>query len=80
MHLALFLIAEDKLVTYSWLYIKNGFIYVFFLRNSDFLLPTYYIFNDLSYIEVPMTLCFNCENSFYPLEANLLNTYDYNAY
>ncbi|ESJ34607.1 hypothetical protein CFSAN001084_04304, partial [Salmonella enterica subsp. enterica serovar Eastbourne str. CFSAN001084] len=35
---------------------------------------------DLSYIEVPMTLCFNCENSFYPLEANLLNTYDYNAY
>ncbi|EYI17830.1 hypothetical protein SEEH5757_16921 [Salmonella enterica subsp. enterica serovar Heidelberg str. N15757] len=80
MYLALFLIAEDKIVTYSWLYIKNGFICVFFYAILIFLLPTYYIFNDLSYIEVPMTLCFNCENSFYPLEANLLNTYGYNAY
>ncbi|OSE10535.1 hypothetical protein R522_00310 [Salmonella enterica subsp. enterica serovar Give] len=59
---------------------KKWFYLCIFLRNSDCLLPTYYIFNDLSYIEVPMTLCFNCENSFYPLEANLLNTYDYNAY
>ncbi|EAW1870918.1 hypothetical protein AHV58_12125 [Salmonella enterica subsp. enterica] len=59
---------------------KKWFYLCIFLRNSDFLLPTYYIFNDLSYIEVPMTLCFNRENSFYPLEANLLNTYDYNAY
>ncbi|ESG59237.1 hypothetical protein SEEM162_01667, partial [Salmonella enterica subsp. enterica serovar Senftenberg str. 316235162] len=39
MHLALFLIAEDKIVTYSWLYIKNGFIYVFFYAILIFYSP-----------------------------------------
>ncbi|QCC09564.1 hypothetical protein CVJ36_21595 [Salmonella enterica subsp. enterica serovar Oranienburg] len=78
MHLALFLIAEDKVVTYSWLYIKMV-LFMYFYAILIFT-PHLLYFNDLSYIEVPMTLCFNCENSFYPLEANLLNTYDYNAY
>ncbi|ABX70521.1 hypothetical protein CW298_1841 [Salmonella enterica subsp. enterica serovar Muenchen] len=39
MYLALFLIAEDKIVTYSWLYIKNGFICVFFYTILIFYSP-----------------------------------------
>ncbi|ACH74877.1 hypothetical protein A671_03468 [Salmonella enterica subsp. enterica serovar Dublin str. DG22] len=39
MHLALFLIAEDKVITYSWLYIKNGFICVCFYAILIFYSP-----------------------------------------